>query len=310
MKKTESIVLIGAAVLIAVFIVAAISTGGDEHASAAVAPEPNLFPFLKPLAGGAPQHARTSAANDALIINAGLRRLFDRYLAAASGKPVETARVQIEHELRRRLRPGDVQQADHLLRRYLDYRNALADVQTATVGEGVDVAVHLRLADIQRERTRFFSTGEIQGLFSSDEADEVDALVRMELERNRSLRDAQKQEKLLALTVPTKIAMTEKSVHEMRVNGASDEAVHSARAAALSAEAADRLAQLDQAEAAWSTRINAYLTERDSLRDSRGSAVATDQSQVLQQLRDSRFTVEELPRLAAYESLRIPRLSQ
>ena len=314
MKKTKSIVLIGAATLAAVFFAVAVSTGRDEDASAQIAHdghEPNLFPFLKPLAGTTPQHAIGGATNDTLIVDADLRRLFDRYLAAATGKPVDMTRAQIEHELRRSLRPGDVQQANHLLRRYLDYRNALADdARIATVGEGVDEAVHLRLADIQRERARFFNTREIEGLFSSDEAVEVDALVRLELGRNRSLRDEQKQEKLLALTMPTEIATTEKSVHDMRANGASEEAVRSARTAALSVEAADRLAQLDRAEAAWSARIGAYFSERDRLRDDSGSVDVIDQSPVLQQLRDARFTVEEQQRLAAYESLRIPQLTQ
>lgn len=318
MRKAKSIVLIGAATLTAVFIAAAISAGREEAVSAPVAHdghESNLFPFLKPQAGTPTQRTNSSAGTNALIINADLRRLFDRYLTAAIGKPIGVARVQVEHELehelKQRLRPDDLQQASHLLRRYLDYRNALDEhAQIATVGEGVDEAVHLRLADIQRERARFFSTGEIQGLFSSDEAEEVDILVRMELGRNKSLRDAQKQEKLLALTVPTELATTEKSVHDMRANGASEEAIHSARAAALSVEAADRLAQLDRAEAAWSARVGAYLAERGGLRDSSGSVVATDQSQIVQQLRDSRFTVEEQQRLTAYESLRIPQLSQ
>ena len=315
MKNTNSIVQVGAAVLLVVSIAAAISGGGDEHASPAVVPEPNLFPFLKPLASAVAQHASSNATNDptndALIINAELRRLFDRHLAATTGKPVEMAQAQIEHGLGRRLSPGNVQQANHLLRRYRDYRNVLAEhARIATVGEGVDEAVHIRLADIQSERARFFSSGESQGLFGTDEADEVDALVRMELGRDRSLREAQKQEKLLALTVPTEIAITERSVYDMRVNGASDEAVHSARAAALSVEAADRLAQLDRAEAAWSNRINAYLAERDRLRNSSGSAVATERSLILQQLRDSRFTVEEQQRLAAYEPPAIPQLRQ
>ena len=49
------------------------------------------------------------------------------------------------------------------------------------------------------------------------------------------------------------LASTEKTVQEMRSNGAVDEAIYRTRAAAVSVEAADRLAQLDQAEAAWKT---------------------------------------------------------
>ena len=215
MRNAKSIAVIGVAVLAAVFFAAAMSTSEDEEVSPKVVREPDLFPFLKPLAGSAPERDVKNAAGDALIVNADLRRLFDRNLSATGESP-DMMQAQIEHELSRRLKPGDIP--------------------------------------------------------------------------------------------PMELASTEKSVREMRSNGAGEEAIYRARAAALSVEAADRLAQLDQAEAAWTARTSAYLAERSRLLDVSATAAGTDQSSVLQQLRDSRFTVEEQQRLAAYESAGIPQL--
>ena len=104
------------------------------------------------------------------------------------------------------------------------------------------------------------------------------------------------------------LASTEKTVQEMRSNGAVDEAIYRTRAAAVSVEAADRLAQLDQAEAAWKTRTNAFLAGRNRLLGGSGPVVSSEQSRALQQLRDASSTSDQQQRLTAYESPTVAQL--
>lgn len=90
---------------------------------------------------------------------------------------------------------------------------------------------------------------------------------------------------------------TEDAVRKMRAQGASDDEVYRARAAAMGAENAATLARMDREEALWQQRVAAYLAQRPA---SAGNPA------MLQALRDRLFTVEEQARLAAYEPAALP----
>ncbi|GAB3552192.1 hypothetical protein GCM10027343_37400 [Noviherbaspirillum agri] len=105
---------------------------------------------------------------------------------------------------------------------------------------------------------------------------------------------------------PSDIAAVEQSVQQMRARGASEDEVYRARAQALSAETAARLASMEGEESAWQARVNAYIAERNALT---GSTLQTSEAQfAMQKLRNARFTPEEQERLDAYEWDGVPRL--
>lgn len=110
------------------------------------------------------------------------------------------------------------------------------------------------------------------------------------------------------MPTPTDIANVEATVQNMRAQGAGEDEIHRLRAAALSPETADRLAEQGKAEKAWNARVNAYLAERERLRESALDVTDAQRSYALQQLRDSRFTVEEQTQLATYETSPTPQL--
>ncbi|OWW21652.1 lipase secretion chaperone [Noviherbaspirillum denitrificans] len=94
---------------------------------------------------------------------------------------------------------------------------------------------------------------------------------------------------------------TEEAVRRMRAQGASDDEVYRARAAALGAESAITLARLDREEAAWQQRVADYLARRQAIVNDQGA---------LQALRNMLFTDEEQDRLAAYEPVAVPSIVQ
>lgn len=299
-----------AAVLVTVI---AVGRQGEEPAAPAAAQQ-NLFPFVRSLQDTYPDGALKVDATEALVADAELRRLFDYYLAAVGEKSVDEIRAEIERELERRLKPAAAAEAKRLLARYLDYKRELVAVEKNPQSAGTGLqAIRQRFAAMQQARSRFFSAAESQAMFGFDDAYDMDALARLEISQDPTLDEQQKREKLAALDAalppalreareaPLQIVKLEQAAQRMREEGASDDEVYRMRAAALSPEAAARLAEADQEDAAWKSRIGAYLAERSRLLQGSGQRSQQDQEALLLQLRQARFSADEQKRLAAYE---------
>jgi lipase chaperone LimK len=240
--------------------------------------------------------------------------MFDYYLSAVGEKSLDAIRAETEKELDRRLKPGAAGEAKRLLARYMDYKRELVAVEKnqKAVG-GAAESARARLLAMQEARSHFFSAKESQALFGFDDAYDMDAVARLEISQNKSLTDAQKLEKLAALDAalppalreardaPLKVVKLEESVQKMRTQGASEDDIYRMRAAALTPEAASRLAEVDQEEATWKSRIASYLAERNKLTATGANLSEADRLAAIKQLREARFTVDEQKRLAAYE---------
>ncbi len=268
--------------------------------------EPNYFAFVPSMAGTVPD-GDIKLAGERLVVDAELGHLFDYYLAGLGERDLQAIRFEIERELARRLKPAAAAQATLLLAKYLAYKQALAEEEPGLPkGAGLAQSVRDRLDLMRRLRLRHFSVEESAGLFGASDATDTDAIARIDIGQDRTLDGAQKQRKLAALdaalppqaraerAAPLAVATLEETVHGARERGASDDDVYRLRAAAFSPAAADRLAQLDRDEAAWKSRIAAYLAQRAAL-------PAGADAPALQRLRDSAFTAQEQRRLSAYE---------
>ena len=278
----------------------------DIEAVAAPAPTADPFAFVRSMEGTRPDGDVKLDADGQLVVDAELGHLFDYYLAGLGEKDLNAIRSEIERELERRFKPGPAAQAKRLLASYLDYKRALAGVEAGLkAGAGMADSARARLQAMQTLRQSYFTASEIAGLFGFADAYDQDALARLDISQDPRLTAAQRAQQLAALDkklspamreereAPTRVIRTEESVQKMREQGASDDEVYRVRAAAFSTEAASRLADLDRDEAAWKSRIKAYLAERA------GTPAAAEGA--LQQLRDKYFSAEEQRRLGAYE---------
>ncbi|MDC8756560.1 lipase secretion chaperone [Janthinobacterium fluminis] len=266
--------------------------------------EADHFAFVPSMAGTRPDGELRVDAADGLVVDAELGHLFDYYLAGLGEKSMAEVRGGIERELERRLKPAPAAAAKRLLGHYLDYKRALVGVEQALPRTGdLARAARARMEAMRQLRPSYFSAAETAGLFGASDARDADALARLEIGQDPSLDAAQKQQKLAQLELrlspalreereaPARILHIEESVRNMRAQGAGDNEVYRARAAALSPAAADRLAELDRDEAAWQSRIDAYLAQRAAGMD----------AAALQRLRDAHFKPDEQRRLGAYE---------
>ncbi|WP_211452861.1 lipase secretion chaperone [Collimonas antrihumi] len=294
---------VGAAALAAAILVPVLMTH-EEPPVPKIAAQPDLFPFVRSLQGTHPDGDLQVTTGDVLVADAQLVSLFDYYLSAVGEKPLDAIRKEIEQELDRRLKPVAATEAKRLLGNYIDYKTALVglDKDPQLAGNGL-AAIRGRMQKMQEVRARFFSPAESKGMFGFVDTEDADTLARMEIAQEKSLSAPQKQEKLAALDAampaalresreaPLKIVKLEDTAAKMRKQGASEDDVYRMRAAALSPEAAARMAAVDQDEAAWKSRIGAYLAERGKLGDA--GAIA--------ELRNRMFDTNEQKRLPGYE---------
>lgn len=312
MKKSSIAGFAAAATAAAFFAGSFIQQRPAEPVATAAAPD--LFPFIRSLEGTVPDGQVRQAAEDGLVVSDELVRLFEYYLAAVGERPLDDLRRDIERALDERLKPRAAQEAKALLGRYLAYKAALADVEknAQLAGNGLD-AIRGRLQAIQETRRKFFSDGEAQAMFGMEDAMNLDALARLEISQDKSLNDAQKAERLAALdrALPaplreardsaTQVVRLEETAKNMRSKGASEDDIYRMRAAALSPEAAARMAAVDREETEWKQRIQTYLAERKRLLENGPARSAEDRTLALQQLRQTYFSEDEQRRLPAYE---------
>jgi lipase chaperone LimK len=267
--------------------------------------------FAPSLAGTVPDGPRP-AAEDVLALDPSLVRLFDYYLSATGERTPAEIRAATEREIDRRFGPMSAARAKDVFHRYLAFKQALS-TQAPELARGrrsVDV-LRARFATMRRLRAGFFGDDEARALFGPDDAEASDALARMAIEQDPALDAGQRRARLAALdaalpadvraarAAPLLVTRLDEAAQRIRASGGSEDDVYRMRAAAVSPEAANRLADLDRDEAAWHARIADYLAQRDAALAA--AANDADREAAVTALRNRLFTPDEQRRLPAYE---------
>jgi lipase chaperone LimK len=263
------------------------------------------------LAGTTPDGGAAATADDALVLDPALIRLFDYYLTTVGERPIAAIQSQVEHDLDGRLAPRAARQAKDLFARYVQFKTALKAQRPAKpVGRSVDM-LREGLRMMLALRATYFDEAESQALFGPQDAEASAALARMAIEQDPALDARQRRDRLAALDArlpasvraqreaPLAVVRLEEAAQQIRAQGGSEDDVYRMRAAATSPEAANRLADVDREEAAWKARIAAYQPQRAAVLSAPGSEA--DRAAAMRELRDRLFTPEEQRRLAAYE---------
>ena len=312
-RTKKSWVLIAAMLSVAVFFTIAF-TGNDNKKSVLADDEKtDPFSFVKSMEGTIRDGEVTENSSGELAINAGLRQMFEYYLAATGEKSLHMIVSEIEKELGKKLSLKATQEAKQLLSRYIKYKVALAEAEKkpAILPTNATASIRQRFLTMQDMRKVFFSQTENNALFGFEDSYDLDAISRLEISQNAALTAIQKREKINVLDAamspalreakeaPYQVIKLEEYAKNLRDHGASEDEVYRMRAAATTPEAAARLAQVDREESQWKTRIVTYLEEKNKIHNLRLQDV--DQGSALQQIRDQKFSQEEQKRLPAYE---------
>jgi len=250
---------------------------GDSSARASTAPmpaRPDVAGAVPPAAlpgsleGTDPDGAVEADAGGHLIISLELRRLFDHFLAASGEEPVATMRARIIAVLHARLPDAAAAEAIAILDRYLAYREAARRLvpPSSDLRAGLD--------QVHELRSKMFSPAVVQAFFADEEAATYAALARRDVLADTTLSPAERERRFAeidARTPPAVLAARAAATApidelnreaQLRAAGASAPEIAAARTAALGADAAARLADLDRAHAAWDARLAQFRAER------------------------------------------------
>lgn len=271
-------------------------------------PSPGALPL--PLQGAVHGVVLQADGNGQLRLQPELLQLFDFYFSAIDEEPVAQILLRIHHDLASQLHEPALAQARDLLKRYLDYRLAMADLPAGNASPSAEsFAQHLEA--LKRLRAEYFSDEENQAFFSSDLSQDQFMLAQLRLnERGLSPEQLRHEQAQLEASLPAEQRAVRQQVSRdgelyaateaLRAAGASDEAIYQLRASTLDPQAASALQQLDEQRRQWQARLQAYATERNSLRQSGLSP--TDQQQAIEQLLAQRFDERERLRVMALDA--------
>ena len=210
-RTKKSWVLIAAMLSVAVFFTIAF-TGNDNKKSVLADDEKtDPFSFVKSMEGTIRDGEVTENSSGELAINAGLRQMFEYYLAATGEKSLHMIVSEIEKELGKKLSLKATQEAKQLLSRYIKYKVALAEAEKkpAILPTNATASIRQRFLTMQDMRKVFFSQTENNALFGFEDSYDLDAISRLEISQNAALTAIQKREKINVLDAAMSPALRE-----------------------------------------------------------------------------------------------------
>ena len=232
-------------------------------------------------------------------------RMEDLLLEAGDADTPAALKQKLAALLHKHFAARDAVRAIALLERYVDYRVALGAVKPPA-DTGDPRALRNALAARLRVREKFFNADEHRALFAQEEELDRFTLMRLEIERNTQLSDAQKasalrdaerelsdSQRALRAEVVAQVGVAAQTAAFDAAN-ASEQERYAQRSKLYGDTAAQQLAQLDREERDWQARLDIYAAGR-------ARNPGADQ---LANLRQQLFTPQEQLRLDAALALR------
>lgn len=255
-------------------------------------------------------------ANGRLKITHGVRRVFDYFLSGVGEEPLETALARIRAYIRHQLPPLAAAEAERLLESYIAYKRGLDAIpQAQPAGNTLDIsALQRQLQQVQALRSQFFTPEVITAFFGDEDAYDRYTLARFELMQNKNLSPAQRAQQLAMLEgqlpvemresirVINQVQSLEALTEDWKQRGGSPAELRQIRESLVGPEAADRLETLDRERAGWDSRMDKWYGERAAILGNQNLS-QTDRQRQLEELRRSRFSAEELARVASLERM-------
>lgn len=294
----------------------AVSPGSPKKPSAlisdSVAPEvPETLPASLRGTAVPDGWARTDRLGN-LIPTAELRALFEYFLSALGEETLPQLVARIESALGTLAEPAR-SQARSVLGAYLDYKLAVSELEQAygsaaanDIGE-----MQRRMAEVHGLRRTWLDADTVDAFFADEEANDRFQLELRRIATNDTLsaaerREAQREaERLLPEPLREAREQTRRfSDYEQARQALADDpkALQAWREQAFGAEAADRLARVEQEQRAWDSRWQAYATERDRILAS--GLAEPELAEALDRLRGRHFNETEQVRAEALDSIR------
>ncbi len=220
--------------------------------------------------------------NRRLIPTLAVRELFDHYLSSLGETDLAGVIRLIQAEIHNALPEPARSEAFSLLKRYIDYKIALAELdyvsaQTPTNDPAYADTLVATQSALHALRSHYFDSAESAQFFAREDAQNDYMIAQIRISRDTTLTKEEKRSQLAqaATLLPADIAASrlrvQKHAHireqvtEVQASGASEEVVFQLRENSLGTEAAQALAQLDQDRKAWKERLTRFSAERTAI---------------------------------------------
>ena len=317
MKRQDNQLSLVAAVVLAAAAVYQSETG-DSHTSAAESalpsPHTTSAPFVQSHVGTLPD-GQLRAEGAKLVLNEALIARFEYYLSAVGEHPLPHIYAEIERNIQKELAlaPAAAAEAQRIFRTYIEFKTATQSLPTVSADDKQMLsAIRNRFEAERTLRARYFSAAESAALFGSNDFTADDALARMEINANTQLSAAQKQAQLAELdaNLPAEVRAWRApqasmdallaAENEARARGASADEMLAVRTRLVGAEAARNLAALDQENAEFERRVNAFKAEKAKIL-ANAQLSEPEQLASIEGLRNREFRENEQFLLHAYE---------
>ena len=231
-----------------------------------------------------------------LVVDRDTQWLFDYFLTREDEASDEVIRAEVAAEAYERLDPAAARHAVELFDAYAEFRR-----EAAEVGRDEDITLDQAAHRLRDAHARHL--GDEDGF--AGELAHIDRAVAVAHVLNDDDLDQEAKAVQLAAMMPVVAsravvpAQAHGEVRQARARGADEAEVFAIRAEMLGAEAAGRLAALDEQRREWDARVEAYRRDAQQVHE----AIADDAGRLaaLEALRAERFTEIEARRLAVLE---------
>lgn len=248
----------------------------------------------------------TLDANGSVLLDIGLRRLFDYFLSLVGERDIVQIRAMLKDHLLGKYSPANTNSVLLYFDRYTDYLNALTDLQIGKIAKPED-----RLQKVSGLRKKILGAEMALAFFAEEEALAALTLKRMAIaedknwsadEKARLLAELDANQNYSARTEAGTAALITEQTRQLDALKLSDAERAAEREALWGKEAAGRLATLDRERAQWDSRVEQYLLERTRIDANRGLSAAA-RAQAIADLRARQFNDAEQRRIASLEAI-------
>lgn len=287
------------------------AVGSSPHAllNGAVLPAQSASQSSKSLQGTEVDGAIQWDQQGNLVLDRALRRVFDYFLVLLGEEDLSRIRYRVQQFAAQGAEPWQLEQVMEVFDQYLLYKQALDEIQEQdgtyeSMLETVRSKYQVAQAELGPEITQAFFAQEMA--FDDMALSYIDALrrgqapsqQRQTVETLMSGQPAMLSDQVLASSLPSQVAL---EVVQLREQGASEAEVWQLREQSLGAEAAERLAQLDQQREQWQQRYQDYQKQRQSLHQLYPSGL--DAEDAIAQLQRRLFSEREIRRVQALDRM-------
>ena len=249
-----------------------------------------------------------------LIVNENTKNCFEFFITQYGEKEIPQIKADFIKFAQSTYQEPLLGQLTDLWSRYVQYREKMGDLTPPNHDKESAQYYKAIFNQMKSLRKQFFSDYEIEGLFGIEDEYHDYTLARMSVMEDKNLSEKQKADKLKELfnDLPedwkenlkqlSQLEDLRQLTAEIKARGGSAEEIRQMRLSLVGPEATQRLENLDGQRSNWKSKVNQYLSERDSIVKSNMSPSAKQEA--VQRLRSQHFNnSQEQLRVETFEQV-------